>query len=138
MFRKSIFFVFTLLIVLALAGCTGKKEANTTVVSNGNVQLAQAGGISGNKTIKVETVDSYSGTFIILLHASQEEVPLMTSDVTISSGEIDVVQCTGAGVDSDGITKSRWSIRYTSKASSVTITVKKSGFTFNPSSFDLQ
>jgi hypothetical protein len=103
----------------------------------GLTAYAQAGSNSGNKTITIQTVDFYSGTFIFLLHATQEEVPLMTKDVTINFGEVDIVQCTGAGVDSDGITKSRWSVRFTSSAKTITITIKKDGFTFNPSVFEL-
>jgi hypothetical protein len=136
--RKSLFLAIAIAAVLALAGCSGKKESNTSVVSDKNVQPVQAENSSGNKTITVETVDYYSGTFIFLLHATQEEVPLMTSDVTISSGEIDVVQCTGTGVDDDGITKSRWSVHFTSSANAVTITIKKNEYSFVPSSFDIE
>ena len=138
--KKMDFLLIISIVVIALVfvGCTGKNESNSSVVSGGNVQLAQAGGNSQNKTITVETIDHYRGTFIFLLHATQEEVPLMTDDVTISSGEVDIVQCTGSGVDTDGITKSRWSVRYTSSANVLTFDIKKNGFTFVPNSFEFE
>ena len=138
--KKSTFLVVTIMVVLVLifVGCTGKNESNSSVGLGENIQLAQAGGNSQNKTITVETIDHYRGTFIFLLHATQEEVPLMTNDVTISSGEVDIVQCTGSGVDTDGITKSRWSVRYTSSANVLTFGLNKNGFTFVPESFEFE
>ena len=148
---KNILLVIASVAVMALVlvGCGGKKVASGGNNTSGNSQNAgqtqgtvttqtKSGDSNGGTTVNVVPIDAGAeGTYVVFL--LDDDVRLLTSDVTSNSGDITVVQNTSSDIDTNGQVGTpgkrwwRWSVHFASTMGSVTITIHKGGYTFVPS-----